>query len=100
MSEPHRATSLGQTGGLPGANAAPQAAEATPDDVKDTVATGDVGTTPYDPVAGTDADTVADLEQGHLGPDEPLPLGYVTSDSEATPDSEDEDPTGGRPLPP
>jgi len=57
---PDRATSLGATGGLPGANAAPRAAELTGDELDGTVATGDVPTTPIDPAGGVDADDAAD----------------------------------------
>ncbi len=37
-----RATSVGATGGLPGANANPRAAEMTPDEIESTVAAGDM----------------------------------------------------------
>lgn len=48
MTEQQRATSLGETGGLPGRNAVPEAAEVTADELKDTVATGDVAVVPDD----------------------------------------------------
>jgi hypothetical protein len=43
-SRTHDATapSVGATGGLPGANAAPQTAQVTPDEIESTVARGDV----------------------------------------------------------
>jgi hypothetical protein len=58
MSAPRRATSLGATGGLPGANAVPQASELSPDELDDTVNPGDVVTTPVDPSMGPDVDRV------------------------------------------
>ncbi len=60
MSQTERATSLGATGGLPGANAVPEASELTADELDDTVATGDVATTPTDPASDTDADDTVD----------------------------------------
>jgi hypothetical protein len=40
MTESQRAASVGSTGGLPGANAAPRTAELAADELDDTVATG------------------------------------------------------------
>jgi hypothetical protein len=37
-----RASGLGATGGLPGANADPRASEVTPDEIESTVAAGDM----------------------------------------------------------
>jgi hypothetical protein len=62
MSEPERAPSVGATGGLPGANAAPAASEPTTDELADTLSTGDTATTPVDPGTGLDVDQVVDAE--------------------------------------
>jgi hypothetical protein len=62
MSEPQRAPSVGATGGLPGANAAPAASEPTADELADTLSTGDASTTPVDPGTGWDVDRVVDAE--------------------------------------
>jgi hypothetical protein len=61
MSEAQRAPSVGATGGLPGANAAPAASEPTNDELADTVGTGGA-TTPVDPGTGWDVDQVVDAE--------------------------------------
>ena len=70
MTQKRQETSVGATGGLPGANTAAQASELAPDELEDTVATGDVATTPVDPGLGVDVDTVADLQAG-TAPEEP-----------------------------
>lgn len=65
--EDERAHTLGATGGLPGANADPRAAEMTPDEIESTVAAGDApGTAAPDP-----ADTYReDGPQADTGPGE------------------------------
>ncbi len=59
MTDPQRAASLGATGGLPGANAVPEASELTARELADTVATGDVTTDPVDPETGRDVEASA-----------------------------------------
>jgi len=59
MSDVQRAPSVGATGGLPGTNAAPQTREPSQDDL-DLVQSGDLRTTPTDPVADRDADDPVD----------------------------------------
>ncbi len=69
-----QATSVGQTGGLPGANADPRAAELPDDQTADTVAMADVAQPQPTPVAnddlqvpgpGPDADEIGvDMEEG------------------------------------
>ena len=78
MSDSEHASSVGQTGGLPGANADPRTALVPEEDLKDTVAMADV--------AGADAGT--DEAAGIGDPDEP-----------AIPDTPDDAPVAPNPRP-
>jgi len=66
-----RATSVGATGGLPGANADPRTAEMAPEELESTVAAGDMpGDAAPDPSAelddaGLDPSAEADTQAGH-----------------------------------
>lgn len=77
MSEPERAPSVGATGGLPGANAAPEASRLPADELA-VVQSGDLQTTPTDPVTGRDVDELA-------GPDRPARDDDRTAREEAGP---------------
>ncbi len=51
---------MGATGGLPGANAAPETEELPDIELQEVASPQDGPSAPFDPAAGTDADTAVD----------------------------------------